>query len=64
MPKEQIGESSITANGQITVPRNVIKLLNVEEGDRIIFLKEEGRVYIEAGGSVKVKVKERSLTSE
>jgi len=49
MPKEQIGESRVTTKGQVTLPKNVRNLLNAEEGDYIMFFKEENRVYIEAG---------------
>lgn len=49
MSKEQIGESRVTTKGQVTLPKNVRELLNAEEGDFILFFKEENRVYIEAG---------------
>ncbi len=49
MPKERVGESRVTTKGQITLPKDVREVLNAEEGDYIIFFKEEGRVYIEAG---------------
>jgi AbrB family looped-hinge helix DNA binding protein len=49
MSKEQIGESRVTTKGQVTLPKNVRELLNAEEGDFIIFFKDENRVYIEAG---------------
>ena len=56
MPKERIGESRVTTKGQITLPKDVREILNAEEGDYIIFFKEEGRMFIEAGSLI-VKTK-------
>jgi antitoxin PrlF len=52
MPKERIGESRVTTKGQITLPKDVREILNAEEGDYIIFFKEEGRIFIEAGSLI------------
>ena len=52
MPKERIGESRVTTKGQITLPKDVREILNAEEGDYIIFFKEEGRMFIEAGSLI------------
>jgi AbrB family looped-hinge helix DNA binding protein len=49
MPRERIGESRVTTKGQVTLPKDVRDFLNAEEGDYIIFFKEENRVFIEAG---------------
>jgi AbrB family looped-hinge helix DNA binding protein len=49
MPRERIGESRVTTKGQVTLPKDVRDFLNAEEGDYIIFLKEENRIFIEAG---------------
>ena len=38
----------ITTKGQITIPIEIRKKLNLKEGDKILFLEEEnGRVYFE-----------------
>ena len=58
MPKERIGESRVTTKGQITLPKDVREILNAEEGDYIIFFKEEGRMFIEAG-SLMAKTKSK-----
>ena len=52
MPRERIGESRVTTKGQITLPKGVREVLNAEEGDYIIFFKEEGRIFIEAGSLI------------
>ena len=52
MQKERIGESRVTTKGQITLPKDVREILNAEEGDYIIFFREEGRIFIEAGSLI------------
>jgi len=38
----------ITTKGQITIPIEIRKKLNLKEGDKILFLEEEsGRIYFE-----------------
>jgi len=58
MPKERVGESRVTTKGQITLPKDVREVLNAEEGDYIIFLKEGGKIFIEAG-SLTTKTKSK-----
>ena len=48
----------MTTKGQITLPKDVREILNAEEGDYIIFFKEEGRMFIEAG-SLMAKTKSK-----
>jgi len=37
----------ITTKGQITIPIEIRKKLNLKEGDKIIFLEQDGRIYFE-----------------
>lgn len=37
----------ITTKGQITIPAGIRKKLNLKEGDKIIFLEQNGRIYFE-----------------
>jgi len=38
--------AKITSNGQITIPFYVRKKLGVKEGDKLLFVEEEGRIFI------------------
>lgn len=40
-------KSRVRAKGQITLPNQVRELLNIDEGDGVIFYIREGRVVIE-----------------
>jgi AbrB family looped-hinge helix DNA binding protein len=39
--------AKITANGQITLPVQVRKILNLKDGDKVMFTEKEGRVFVE-----------------
>ena len=43
------GYVKIGKKGQITIPKNVRKYLQVEEGDSIILLLENQKIIIESG---------------
>lgn len=48
--------AKITTKGQITIPIHIRKRLNLKDGDKVIFLEENGRVVME--NSTKVALRE------
>lgn len=38
--------SKLTSKGQITIPKKIRQALQVEEGDRVAFIKEDGFVIM------------------
>lgn len=38
--------AKVTSKGQITIPKNIRKVLDVEEGERVAFIEEEGLVIM------------------
>lgn len=38
--------SRISSKGQVTVPKNIRKSLNLKDGDRVAFIEEDGKVVI------------------
>ncbi len=38
--------AKITSKGQVTIPIDIRRKLGVKEGDKILFIEEEGKVYI------------------
>lgn len=39
--------SRVTSKGQITIPKTIGKRLNLEEGDKVVFIEDEsGRIVI------------------
>ena len=48
--------AKITAKGQITIPIHIRKKLNLKDGDKVIFIEENGHVIME--NSTKVALRE------
>jgi len=46
----------MSANGQLTVPIEIRKKLGVKDGDKVIFIEENGRIVME--NSVRVALKD------
>ena len=44
--KEILGISSLSHKFQITIPKEVRMDANLSKGDKIVFLKEDSRIYI------------------
>lgn len=38
--------AKLTSKGQITIPIEVRKKLGIKEGDKVMFIEEDGRIYI------------------
>ena len=41
-----MGLAKITAKGQITIPIHIRKKLGVKEGDKLLFVEENGRIFV------------------
>ena len=42
-----LGSATISAKNQITIPSNVVKTLELERGDQLLFLlDEDGNLYV------------------
>lgn len=48
--------AKITAKGQITIPVEIRKMLNLKEGDKVVFMAENGKVVME--NSTKLAIRE------
>lgn len=38
--------AKITSKGQITIPKEIRKKLGVKDGDKVLFVEEEGRIIM------------------
>ncbi len=38
--------SRISSKGQVTIPIDIRKKLNLKEGDKVLFVEEEGKIFI------------------
>jgi len=46
---EVVGRSTITGKYQLTLPKNVRELMNAENGDLVVFIKDDDRILIKRG---------------
>ena len=46
--------AKLTARCQLTLPREVRQKLGVKEGDKVVFLEENGRIFIENAEKLKL----------
>jgi antitoxin PrlF len=69
--------AKVTVRGQITIPKEIRKKLNIKDGDKVVFLEENGKVIMEnsamlalrevqaefEGEAEKLGIKERDLVN-
>ena len=48
--------AKITAKGQITIPVQIRKMLNLKDGDKVVFMTDGGKVVME--NSVRLAIRE------
>ncbi len=56
--------AKITARGQITIPVEIRKKLGVQEGDKVIFLEENGRIIIGNAAMAALKLAQNAFKGE
>ena len=56
--------AKITLRGQITIPRQIRNRLGVKDGDKVIFIEENGRVIIENAAMIALKTAQDAFSGE
>ena len=56
--------AKITIRGQITIPIAIRKLLGLKDGDKVIFMEENGRVIMENAAMIALKNAQRDFEGE
>ena len=44
--------ASVTSKGQVTIPIGIRRLMNIKEGDKILFFEKDGKVFVENAAMV------------
>lgn len=44
--------AKLTSKGQITIPRDIRKKMNLRTGDKIIFFEENGKYFLQNSNSI------------
>lgn len=65
--------SRISSKGQVTIPKTIRELLNLNEGDRVAFIEDDGKVVITKASLIALRelqhvlskaAQEKNLTEE
>jgi len=56
--------AKITMRGQITIPKEIRRRLGVKDGDKVVFVEENGRIIIENAAMVALKDAQYSFLGE
>ena len=52
--------ANLTSRCQLTLPREIRQKLGVKEGDKVVFIEENGRIFIENAEKLKFAPDEHS----
>ncbi|GAB6173859.1 AbrB/MazE/SpoVT family DNA-binding domain-containing protein [Paradesulfitobacterium aromaticivorans] len=56
--------SRISSKGQVTIPKSIRELLNLNEGDRVAFLEDNGKVVITKASLIALRELQDTLSKE
>ncbi len=56
--------AKITTRGQITIPVEIRKKLGVKDGDKVIFIEENGRIIVENAAMIALKNAQAAFAGE
>lgn len=56
--------SRISSKGQVTIPVDIRKKLNLKEGDKVLFFEEEGKVYIANASLIALRQMQMAMEGE
>jgi len=56
--------AKITTQGQITIPAEIRKKLGVKDGDKVIFLEENGRIILENAVMIALRNAQNAFAGE
>ncbi len=56
--------AKITMRGQITIPVDIRKKLGVKDGDKVVFVEENGRIVMENAAMVALKTAQNAFRGE
>ena len=56
--------AKITMRGQITIPKDIRNRLGVKDGDKVIFIEENGRIIMENAAMITLKTAQNAFSDE
>lgn len=56
--------AKVTVRGQITIPIEIRKKLNIKDGDKVVFIEENGKIVIENSAMIALKEVQEAFKGE
>ena len=56
--------AKITLRGQITIPKEIRRRLGLKDGDKVVFIEENGRIIIENAAMVALRNAQEAFAGE
>lgn len=56
--------AKVMSKGQVTIPINIRKKLNLKEGDKVIFVEKDGNIIIENSSMIALQKIQKSFEGE
>ena len=56
--------AKITTRGQITIPVEIRRKLGVKDGDKVVFIEENGRIVMENAGMLALRAAQEAFQGE
>ncbi|MCX7795039.1 MAG: AbrB/MazE/SpoVT family DNA-binding domain-containing protein [bacterium] len=56
--------AKVSSKGQITIPAEIRKKLNLKEGDKVLFIEENGKIVLLNAGYVAIKEAQKLMEQE
>ena len=56
--------AKVTVRGQITIPIEIRKKLNIKDGDKVVFIEENGKIIMENSSMVALKEVQEAFKGE
>jgi AbrB family looped-hinge helix DNA binding protein len=56
--------AKITTRGQITIPLEIRRKLGVKDGDKVVFLEQDGRIFMENSVNLALKDAQNAFRGE
>jgi len=56
--------AKITSKGQITIPVDIRRKMNLRDGDKVVFIEQDGRYYVENAALVAINRMQNAFKGE
>jgi antitoxin PrlF len=56
--------SRLSSKGQVTIPKSIRELLNLSEGDRVVFVVEQGKVVVTKASLIALQELQQALSQD